>query len=130
MLVNRWAILRTAMPKNITIRKTIALVNALVKLHNFCIDELVDMDDVVIESSPLDTYNIMNMQGGYVSLEESEDHDVPIPSQLLDGGDHFADFPRDKRRQRNDNMLPRKLLHDKVVESHKVRPSTNSKDVS
>lgn len=37
-LVHWWAILRSAIPFNTTIQKTVALVNALVKLHNFCIN--------------------------------------------------------------------------------------------
>jgi hypothetical protein len=40
MLVQRWGILQAAMPRNIGIKKVIALVNALAKLHNFCIDEM------------------------------------------------------------------------------------------
>ena len=35
MLVQRWGILRMAMPMGITVKKTIALVNCLAKLHNF-----------------------------------------------------------------------------------------------
>jgi hypothetical protein len=36
--VHRWAILRAAVPMNITISKTSAMVVAMAKLHNFCID--------------------------------------------------------------------------------------------
>jgi hypothetical protein len=36
--VHRWAILRAAIPMNITISKTSAMVVAMAKLHNFCID--------------------------------------------------------------------------------------------
>ena len=39
ILVQRWGILRMAMPKGLSIPKIIALVNAVAKLHNFCIDE-------------------------------------------------------------------------------------------
>lgn len=39
MLVQKWGILRMAMPRNLSIKKIIAMVNALAKLHNFCIDE-------------------------------------------------------------------------------------------
>jgi hypothetical protein len=38
MLTHRWGILRSAIPMNVTLRKTVALVLALAKLHNFCID--------------------------------------------------------------------------------------------
>ena len=37
MLVGRWGILRSAIPQNISLTRTIALVHALAKLHNFCI---------------------------------------------------------------------------------------------
>jgi hypothetical protein len=38
MLTMRWAILRSAIPVNVTIKKTVALVLALAKLHNYCIE--------------------------------------------------------------------------------------------
>jgi hypothetical protein len=34
---SRWAILRSAIPVNVTIKKTVAVVLALEKFHNFCI---------------------------------------------------------------------------------------------
>ena len=46
MLTHRWAILSSAIPMNVSIGKTIALVLALAKLHtNFCI---VEADDTVV----------------------------------------------------------------------------------
>jgi hypothetical protein len=39
-LVSRWGILRSAIPCNLTIVKTIALVSCLARLHNFCIDQV------------------------------------------------------------------------------------------
>jgi hypothetical protein len=39
MLTHRWAILCSAIPMNISLKKTITLVIALAKLHNFCIDK-------------------------------------------------------------------------------------------
>jgi hypothetical protein len=112
MLVQRWAILQTALPHGITIQKTIAMVNALAKLHNFCIDEnKINM----LESSTDDNFRIVNNKLGFVALEESANCDVPIPTQMLDGGNHFQDIPRQERR-RNDRqgehqdgtVLPRK----------------------
>jgi hypothetical protein len=38
MLTHRWAILRSAIPTNVTIQETVALVLSLAKLHNFCIN--------------------------------------------------------------------------------------------
>ncbi len=39
-LVSRWGILRCAIPCNITIVTTIALVSCLARLHNICIDRI------------------------------------------------------------------------------------------
>jgi DDE superfamily endonuclease len=59
MFTERWAILRSAIPMNIRINKTISLVSALAKLHNFCIDmeegsagRLVARDFVSLISNP------------------------------------------------------------------------------
>jgi hypothetical protein len=38
MFTERWAILRSALPKKLSIHKIIRLVLALAKLHTFCID--------------------------------------------------------------------------------------------
>ena len=37
MLVGPWGLLRAAIPLNISLTRTIAMVHALAKLHNFCI---------------------------------------------------------------------------------------------
>ena len=39
MFTHRWAMLRSAIPMRVSLKKTVALVIALAKLHNFCIDE-------------------------------------------------------------------------------------------
>ena len=39
MLVNRWAVLRTPIPINISIKKTTSMVRCLCCLHNFLINE-------------------------------------------------------------------------------------------
>ena len=39
ILTHRWAILRKALPQNMSISKSVSLVLALAKLHNFCITE-------------------------------------------------------------------------------------------
>ena len=79
------------------------------------------------QSTSADDFNIMNNRDGFVPLER-EEHDgggtFLVPRQLLDAGNHFEDIPRDRRRLTLMEQLPRKLLHDKVVHSHKVRPCT------
>lgn len=137
MFVKRWGILRSAIPQNITIRKTISLVHALAKLHNFCIE----VSDKVTESTIPDAFRVMNASGGYVTLLdeeavtlESESETFHIPRSLIDGGYHCDDVTKENRRRWNRqvgsdlcNILPRERLHDKVVESHKVRPFARDK---
>jgi hypothetical protein len=64
IFVQKWGILRTAMPQNITIKKVIALVNALAKLHNFCIDQqdkgYMDEDEEMEQSTIVDTFHLTN----------------------------------------------------------------------
>ena len=124
--MQRWAILQAAMPRGITIARSIAMVNALAKLHNFCIDE---KEDGVPELAPMDSFHVMANEGVFVPMEVSPNSDVPLPSSLLDGSDHFDDLPRGERRRRNrggdETMLPRSILLQKVIDSHMVRPSTN-----
>ena len=63
-LVHRWSVLRSAIAANITISKTCALVVALAKLHNFCIDEA----DISIPEMPSDRYR--HVLAGIVPLEQ------------------------------------------------------------
>jgi hypothetical protein len=69
---------------------------------------------------------------GFVPLEESTNCDIPIPVQILDGGNHFDDLPRTERRRNNRQdaqqdatILPRESLLQIVIDAHMVRPSTN-----
>jgi hypothetical protein len=91
MLTHRWAILRSAIPMQVSIRKTIALVIALCKLHNFCIDE----NDLVPPVGAVDELRT-EMRGG-IPLETTQTptsigRRVLLPRQLLDGGLHFDDI--------------------------------------
>lgn len=44
MMVHRWGILRMAMLRLLSVTKIVAMVNALAKLHNFCINETDGMN--------------------------------------------------------------------------------------
>jgi hypothetical protein len=146
-----WGILQAAMPRNIGIKKVIALVNALAKLHNFCIDEMeraagvnvteleaaADNDELNNTGEQDDNEDInqydSNISDGYIELEHRGENaeESLIPIQLMDGGHHFDGMARTLRRNCHREtagmVIPRTLLHDKVVESHMVRPTTNPK---
>lgn len=98
MLTHRWAILRSAIPMNITVSKTVALVLALVaRLHNYYIDENEARCDVAYSTA---TDEWRNEVSGAVPLvqtpQQYNDDDASsagiIPRQLLDGGTHFDDL--------------------------------------
>jgi hypothetical protein len=129
MLVHRWAILQTAMPCGISIQRTIALVNALTKLHNFCIEQN-EMNSV--EPSMDNRFRIKNSELGFVPLEET--NNVAVPVQLLDGGNHMDNISRLERRRHDRNttqnhngglVLPREKLLGHVIDRHVARPKAN-----
>ncbi len=135
MLTHRWAILRSAIPMNVTIQKTIALVLSLAKLHNFCIDA---------DNGNSDTYTAsdewLNELNGAVPplVATTQDlqsrHDEVIPEQLLHGGHHFDDIGgivgRHNRQRRYNHMsandgipLPRDRLHSHIASIGLTRPT-------
>ena len=141
MLVQRWSILRTPISSGMSIKKVIALVNCLAKLHNFCIGGRMDLEDGNggdggddndnnnndLTDDPLERFgNLTETARGYAILEASTEHPEASlrPVQLLDGGDHYDGLPRQFRRDVNDQSLPRQRLHDQVVDSHLIRPPT------
>jgi len=92
--------LRSAIPCNITIVRTIALVNCLARLHNFCINEVERTKDKELDEDvlPTDIEHMMNGPEGYVLLVNDNSHDVPTPKDILTGGNHFDDCPWAARR--------------------------------
>ena len=129
MLVQRFGLLRMAMPKKLSIKKIILLVNVLARLHNFCIGEIPNdaEADNVPEQLDADRLNIMNHEDGYVELEATADDTLPnLPLALMHGGEHFDDITPNERkkhkRQYPDELTPRQLLHDRVLSSHMTRP--------
>ena len=88
IFTHRWAILRSAIPMNVSVQKTVALVCALAKLHNFCIDE--DGTDVPSATEHDEWTGEMT---GAIRLVESEEHTgAMVPEQLLHAGEHFDDI--------------------------------------
>ena len=110
-------------------------MNALAKLHNFCIDvKAWGHDEWIADSMSSDLQHLMTSDAGFVEL----DHDVtgllhgettPIPTQLIDGGNHFADYPQCLRRcieRRFTTVeLPRESMLRQVIESGRDRPDAN-----
>jgi hypothetical protein len=117
MLVHRFSILRKPISRNISLKKTTALVMACCKLHNYCINE---METTVPNQSGRDALNI-EIDGG---IPISADTDFR-PFQLLDAGNNAGDYNRNDTRRRTtivDN-LPRDYLLQIINDKNLERPN-------
>ena len=131
MLTHRWAVLRSAIPMNITIQKTVALVMALAKLHNYCIN--ADDGTSNLTSTANDEW-ITELNGAVPLVEPGDSDQDLIPQQLLDGGNHFDDvggYAGRYNMQRRYNyisetdgvLLPRDRLHSYISSIGFTRPT-------
>jgi len=126
-LVNRWGILRKALPATMSIGKVSCLVMCLCKLHNFCVDERlarVDGADAIEEPTAQDQLGIAAMGG----LGFDANCDMEGPDELLGAGHHFADTTESQRvafmrRSLNNDALPRDKLHAQVARGGFKRPT-------
>ncbi len=133
-LVLRGVILRSAFSCNVTIVKTIALVCCLARLHNFCIDRVEKSKDHDKDILPLDLEHLVNREVVYVLMVNLMDsnHDVLIPRDIIEGGNHFNDCPRAARGCRQAEVVgiiesPQTMLLNHVINSHKTRPHANKR---
>lgn len=128
MLGKRWGILQAAIPKNISISRTISLVHALAKLHNFCINERhgsnynVTTNEMVPDSLEQDNDHLMMQSEGCVTMDADDNNGVLVPRGLMNGGHHFDDMPRALRKTHG-AKTQRELLRNKVINSHMTRPT-------
>ena len=102
ILVRRFGLLRRAMPSNLTINKIRALVQAMCKIHNFCIDN----DDAEEPPPPTgtDLAHIIGDEGGIMQL-----------GGVVGGGEHRLDY--NHRVVDNKTTEPREKLLQIVTDS-------------
>jgi hypothetical protein len=77
--------------------KNMALVNALAKLHNYCI-ACTDRTDTSCEPTTEYLSNITTSEDGYVVMESVEGYDIELPLQLMDAGHHFNNIHVNQRQ--------------------------------
>lgn len=132
ILVHRWGLLRRAMPLNVSLSKTIALVMALCKLHNFCINQ----NEKLNAPTESDEEEIVLHSGiilpAFQPMQVPEEADVAtefmyIPerdrlNQLLDGGEHMDDHSRFTREPRSGGVFPNKVMLDLIETQGFQRP--------
>ena len=117
----------------VSLKKTVALVWALAKIHNFCIDE--DDGDVPSLTALDERRNEMTGAVPLVPTPNLESSRDVAPRQLMDGGNHFDDMIgqscRYNRQQRQydyasrteGRALPRDILHSLVTDAGLTRPT-------
>jgi hypothetical protein len=132
MLTHRWAILRSAIPMYVTVQKTVALVLALAKLHNYCIDADGNSDLNYTANDEWQTE--VNGAVPLVATQDLQSTHEAVPEQLLDGGHHFDNIGGvngryNRQRQYNymsatdGTPLPRDRLHLQVASTDLTRPT-------
>jgi hypothetical protein len=113
MLTRRGAILRSAIPMNVSVQKAVALALALAKLHNYCID--ADRASALLFTAKDEWQRKINGAVPLVAigdLQESSGHDV-LHEQVLDGSNHFDNIGGVNGRyngQRRYNSISSKML--------------------
>ncbi len=125
MLVQCWGILQRALSSQLSLSKIVALVTALAKLHNYCIQSRMDsIDDDTLIYLKSDEDKIFRNENGYVAVNKSKNN-YSCPD-LIGGGEHFHDTPKRRFRRTNSSpILPRTILHQMVIDLHKTRPRLN-----
>ncbi len=104
------------------------MVNALAKLHNFCLD-CVDRTSFVEDSTSEDLSNIVNSELGHIMLEDVDECDVQLPLQIMYPGHHFDDIPETQWHcQPHDEVMPRTKLLSIIVESSMHRLPINHRN--
>ncbi len=70
--------MRSGIPCNTTVVRTVALVNCLVRLHNFGVDEVERCKQFNFnkEALPIDIEHMMNKGDGYVPLVRDDNHEL------------------------------------------------------
>lgn len=134
ILVHRWGILRKAIPCNIPVNKTMSLVMALCKLHNFCIGESGDAATTTLAPPSTEDFGNITIREGGLFLPRMDGNTGVWSysandrlSDLLDGGDHQEDHRAEDRRARriyNRGIdMPNAMMLSHVTLNRYTRPS-------
>ncbi len=104
MLVQSWGILRMVLSSRLSLSKIVALVTALAKLHNYCIQsrtDSIDNDTLIYLKSDED--KIFTNENGYVAVNKSKNN-YSCPD-LIGGEEHFHNIPKRSFRHPKTNSI-------------------------
>jgi DDE superfamily endonuclease len=116
--VQRWGILQMAMPLNVSLAKTMAMVMALAKIHNYCTDEV----NLMLQSTVVDGFCNVNI--GAIPMVHLAQANMALPEGLLHAGHHFDNIGANscRNRQTSSVQLPCNTMHDYVAPKGLLRP--------
>jgi hypothetical protein len=135
VLVHRWAILRG--PLLVPIRKVGPLINCLCCLHNYCINRNIAMEEGYNENiAGLLEKDAQHLDGvvNYVNTNDSVCRGVRVsnqlgfinsecrPTNMIGGGEHFNDCPRQRVNDNDDDKCPMDKMYETIVANGLSRP--------
>jgi hypothetical protein len=104
------------MPNKVLLKKAVALVVSLARLHNFCIDQ----KQLQIENMIAWDERYIERLGAVPLEEDARTNGQRIPRQLIGGGHHFVGMERNERccldRSFSGIELPRERLLAIVID--------------
>jgi hypothetical protein len=114
--VQRWGILQMAMPQNMSLAKTTAMVMVLAKIHNYCTEEV----DLLLQSTVADGFRNVNIG----AVPSSPEANMVVFEGLLHAGHHFDNLASNYRRNRKSSsvQLPCDKMHEYVAAKGLQRP--------
>jgi len=129
LLVQRWGFLRKKAPQQFTMKKVIATVSCLCRLHNF----LINCEDEFPSQHTAEDDLHLNMNGAVPLVLRTGingRNGQHFPDQLLGAGNHFDDdrtrnFRRSQQRSVDNLILPREAMLAEVHDQNLYRPSGN-----
>ena len=135
ILTQRWGFLRKRAPFKYSVKKTIATVSCLCKLHNF----LIDNGNTRAPNQHTAEDQLTLAMDGAVQLNDVGEEDDPrqgvadgalLVDELTAGGEHFDDDPGYVLRRRitqeyHPDMLPRHSMSIHVTNQNLRRPVRN-----
>ena len=91
MITQQWGILLCMVPKQITLKRTVALVMCLAKLHNFCIDERGSNNSPIMacDEANLELEGAVSLESYNSNTAEGQHSQQALSLKLIGAGNHF-----------------------------------------
>ena len=138
MLVQRWGILRMAMPRNVSISKVVCIC-----LHGDCIGKAAQFlhrrirctraasNSTIAGARQVSHDECKRWLCWFAQWQSWTTSSAVVPTDLLHLGEYFSDIPesfiRHQRQQMAQIILPRTVLFEMIADGHWKRPTSRIK---